>query len=186
MMIMSSIATESNSHRLGGNEAPPAILSVFCGSTLNNILDSIEERISDKALTPDEKTGIKLDIGKIPEILLDNTVLQPYLAVRFYGQPFRASCDGFRRPTAPMPLIVLNTAVAEQLTLFKTDVDALLEKGVKKDEAILQTIRKFIIESKSIRFEGNGYSEDWHKEAAGRGLRGITSVTSAIREYIAP
>ena len=85
-----------------------------------------------------------------------------------------------------MPLIVLNTAVAEQLTKFKADVDALIEKGVKKDEAILQIIRKFIIESKAIRFEGNGYSEQWHKEAASRGLKGITSVTSAIREYINP
>lgn len=184
-MIMSSIATESNSHRLGGHEAPPAILSVFCGSTINNILDSIEQRVSDKALTPDEKTGIKLDIGKIPEILLDNTDRNRTSPFAFTGNRFEFRATGSSANCA-MPLIVLNTAVAEQLTLFRTDVEALVEKGVKKDEAILQTIRKFIIESKAIRFEGNGYSEDWHKEAADRGLRGITSVTSAIREYISP
>ncbi len=184
-MIMASIATESNSHRLGGNEAPPAILSVFAGSTLNSVLDDIEQRISDKALSPDEKTGIKLDIGKIPEILLDNTDRNRTSPFAFTGNRFEFRATGSSANCA-MPLIVINTAVAEQLTRFKELVDGLIGKGVKKDEAILQVIRQFITESKAVRFEGNGYSQEWHEEAARRGLKGITSVTSAIKEYINP
>ena len=184
-LMMASIATESNSHRLGGHEAPPSILSVFTGSTLNAVLDSIEERISDKKLSPDEKTEIKLDIGKIPEILLDNTDRNRTSPFAFTGNRFEFRATGSSSNCA-LPLIVLNSAVAEQLTRFKSEVDALIEKNVKKDEAILQVIRKYIIESKAIRFEGNGYSSEWHKEAARRGLRGIENVPMAFREYITP
>ncbi len=182
-MIMASVATESNSHRLGGNEAPPSIFSVFTGTTLNNVLADIEERISEKALSPDEKTGIKLDIGKIPEILLDNTDRNRTSPFAFTGNRFEFRALGSSANCA-MPLIVLNTAMAEQLLRFSADIEKLIEKGVKKDEAILQVIRTFIIESKNIRFEGNGYSEEWHKEAAKRGLKAMTSVTAAIKEYI--
>ncbi len=184
-MIMASIATEGNSHRLGGGEAPPAVLSVFTGAYLDDILCQIEERISEKTLTPEEKTGIKLDIGRIPEIMLDNTDRNRTSPFAFTGNRFELRATGSSANCA-MPLIVLNTAVANALTEFKNEVDTLVEKGVKKDEAILQTIRKFIIESKKIRFEGNGYSEEWHREAERRGLRGIDMVSSAIREYVTP
>lgn len=184
-LMMASIANETNSHRLGGNEAPPAILSVFAGSTMNQILDSIEERVSEKKLSPDEKTDIKLDIGKIPEILLDNTDRNRTSPFAFTGNRFEFRATGSLSNCA-MPLIVINTAVAEQLTNFKAEVDLLIEKNVKKDEAILQVIRKYIIESKNIRFEGNGYSSDWHTEAVKRGLRGVSNVPLAFREYITP
>ena len=184
-MIMASVATESNSHRLGGYEAPPAIFSVFTGRTLNGVLAEIEERISEKALSPDEKTGIKLDIGKIPEIMLDNTDRNRTSPFAFTGNRFELRALGSSANCA-MPLIVLNTVMAEQLTLFAAEVERLVAAGVKKDEAILQVIRSFIIESKRIRFEGNGYSEEWHNEAAGRGLKAMSSVTDAIKEYIEP
>ncbi len=182
-LMMSSIVSESNSHRLGGHEAPPAILSVFTGSTMDAVLDSIEERISEKKLSPDEKTEIKLDIGKIPEILLDNTDRNRTSPFAFTGNRFEFRATGSSSNCA-LPLIVLNTAMTAQLIRFKAEVDALIEKDVKKDEAILQVIRKYIIESKKIRFEGNGYSKEWQEEATQRGLQSVTNVPMAFREYI--
>ena len=184
-LMMASIASETNSHRLGGHEAPPAILSVFAGSTMNAILDQIEARISDKKLSPDEKTEIKLDIGKIPEILVDNTDRNRTSPFAFTGNRFEFIATGSSSNCA-LPLIVINTAVTEQLIRFKKEVDVLIDKNVKKDEAILQVIRKYIIESKKIRFEGNGYSREWLEEAAKRGLRGINNVPLAFKEYLAP
>ncbi len=182
-LMMASVATETNSHRLGANEAPPTVMSVFTGSTLSAMLDSIEKRISQKKLTPDEKTRIKLDIGKIPEILLDNTDRNRTSPFAFTGNRFEFRATGTLSNCA-MPLIVLNTAMAEELTQFKAEVDKLVDKGVKKDEAILQVIRQFIISSKKVRFEGNGYSEEWHKEAEQRGLKGISNVCNALKEYL--
>ncbi|MBE5032944.1 glutamine synthetase III family protein [Gallalistipes aquisgranensis] len=184
-LMMASIASETNSHRLGGHEAPPSVLSVFAGSTMNAILDQIEARISDKKLSPDEKTEIKLDIGKIPEILVDNTDRNRTSPFAFTGNRFEFRATGSSSNCA-LPLIVINTAVTEQLIRFKNEVDALIEKNVKKDEAILQIIRKYIIESKKIRFEGNGYSREWQEEAAKRGLRGIGNVPLAFKEYLSP
>mgnify|MGYP002568071444 FL=1 len=184
-LMMASIASETNSHRLGGHEAPPSVLSVFAGSTMNAILDQIEARISDKKLSPDEKTEIKLDIGKIPEILVDNTDRNRTSPFAFTGNRFEFRATGSSSNCA-LPLIVINTAVTEQLIRFKNEVDALIEKNVKKDEAILQIIRKYIIESKKIRFEGNGYSREWQEEAAKRGLRGIGNVPLAFKEYLTP
>ncbi len=184
-MIMASVATEGNSHRLGGSEAPPAIFSVFTGCTLSAVLDEIEQRVSKKALTPDEKTGIKLDIGKIPEILLDNTDRNRTSPFAFTGNRFEFRALGASANCA-MPLIVLNTAMAEQLTAFAGEVEELVSAGAKKDDAILQTIRGFILESRKIRFEGNGYSAEWHAEAKIRGLKAMTKVTTAIKEYIEP
>ena len=182
-LLMASIANEQNSHRLGGHEAPPTILSLFAGSTIGAILDAIEERISEKKLSPDEKSGIKLDIGKIPEILLDNTDRNRTSPFAFTGNRFEFRATGSSANCA-LPLIVLNTAVAEQLTLFRSSVEALIEKGLKKDEAILQMIRKFILESKAIRFEGNSYSDEWNQEAEKRGLRSISNVPKAFKEYL--
>lgn len=184
-LMMASIASATNSIRLGGGEAPPGILSVFSGSTINAILDQIEERISNKKLSPDEKTEIKLDIGKIPDILLDNTDRNRTSPFAFTGNRFEFRATGSSSNCA-LPLIVINSAVTEQLRLFKQQVDQLIEKNVKKDEAILQVIRKFIIESKKIRFEGNGYSDEWQEEAKRRGLRGISNVPEAYKEYLRP
>ena len=184
-MIMASASTEGNSHRLGGNEAPPAIFSVFVGRTLSGVLDEIENRISKKSLSTDEKTGIKLDIGKIPEILLDNTDRNRTSPFAFTGNRFEFRALGSSANCA-MPLIVLNTAMAEALTRFARQVAELQEQGVKKDEAILKVIRSLIIESRGVRFEGNGYSPEWHAEAAARGLKAMTSVNGAIREYVEP
>ncbi len=178
-LFMASIASQSNSHRLGANEAPPAIMSVFAGSTLTEALDSLEKRLSDKKMTPNEKTEIKLDIGKIPEILLDNTDRNRTSPFAFTGNRFE-----FRAPGSSCncgaPLTVLNTAIAESLVEFKREAEALIAKGIKKDEAILQVIRQFIIASKKVRFEGNGYSEDWRTEAGKRGLESINHLTDAF------
>lgn len=184
-LMMASIASATNSHRLGGHEAPPGILSVFAGSTINTILDQIEQRVSDKKLTPNEKTEIKLDIGKIPDILLDNTDRNRTSPFAFTGNRFEFRATGSSSNCA-LPLIVLNSAMTVQLRRFKRDVEKLIDKGAKKDEAILQVIRQFIIESKKIRFEGNNYSDEWQKEAAKRGLRGITNVPQAFKEYLMP
>ncbi len=184
-LFMASIASHSNSHRLGAHEAPPAIMSVFTGSTLSLVLDSLEERLSDKKMTPDEKTEIKLDIGKIPDILLDNTDRNRTSPFAFTGNRFEFRATGSSNNCAA-PLTVINTAMADQLTKFKIEVDTLIEKGVKKDEAILQVIRQYIIRSKKIRFEGNGYSQEWREEAKKRGLESIESVPDALQVFFRP
>ena len=184
-LIMASIASESNSHRLGGNEAPPAIMSVFTGTTLNTILDNIEAKIDDKALTTDAKKEIKLNIGKIPEILMDNTDRNRTSPFAFTGNRFEFRAAGSSCNCA-MPLIVLNTAVAAELQNFHDAVDVLLKDGFKKEDAILKVIRQFITASRKIRFEGNGYSENWIREAAQRGLRSASKATEAFKEYLRP
>ena len=184
-LMMSSVTSESNSHRLGAAEAPPAIMSVFAGSTLSNLLDSLAQRVTTKKMTPDEKTDIKLDIGKIPEILLDNTDRNRTSPFAFTGNRFEFRATGASDNCAA-PLIVINTAVSRELENFKNEVDRLIEEGVKKDEAILQTIRRYIVESRSVRFEGNGYSEDWIEEAKKRGLENITNVPEAFRAFLRP
>ncbi len=180
-MVMSSIASESNSHRLGANEAPPSIMSVFIGSTLSDVLDSLESRVSDKKMTPDQKTELKLDIGKIPEILLDNTDRNRTSPFAFTGNRFEFRAAGSSINCAA-PLIHINIAVADQLIKFSNEVNQLIEKGVKKDEAIFQILRQYIISSKKIRFEGNGYSPEWIKEATeDRNLDSINNVPEAYK-----
>ncbi|MCC8089470.1 MAG: glutamine synthetase III [Rikenellaceae bacterium] len=185
LLMMSSIASESNSHRLGAHEAPPVVMSVFAGSTLSAVLDSIEERVTDKKMSPDEKTDIKLDIGKIPDILLDNTDRNRTSPFAFTGNRFEFRATGSSGNCAA-PLIVINAAIADTLIEFKNDVDKLIAKGVKKDEAILQTIRNYITGSKVVRFEGNGYSDEWLKEAEKRGLESINNVTEAFKAPLRP
>ncbi len=184
-LMMASVASESNSHRLGATEAPPAIMSVFIGSTLSEILDSIEERVSEKKkLTPDEKTDLKLDIGKIPEIMLDNTDRNRTSPFAFTGNRFEFRAAGSTCNCAA-PLIIINTAVTKQLQDFKREVDNLIEKGTKKDEAILKMLRKYITESRNVLFEGNGYSKEWVEEATQvRKLKSINNVPEAFKEYI--
>ncbi len=183
-LLLGSIASEANTHRLGANEAPPAIMSVFIGKTLSRVLDELEERVHDKKMTPDEKTELKLDIiGKIPEILLDNTDRNRTSPFAFTGNRFEFRAVGSSASCAS-PMIVLNTAMAEQLSHFKKEVDSLIEKGVKKDEAILQCIRKVIIACKKVRFEGNGYSREWIEEAQKRGLPNIPNAPEAYKTFL--
>ncbi|MCB2197581.1 MAG: glutamine synthetase III [Bacteroidetes bacterium] len=182
-ILRASVAVAGNEHRLGAHEAPPAIMSVFIGTQLTNMLDQLEKRVTNKKMTPDEKTELKLDVGKIPEILLDNTDRNRTSPFAFTGNRFEFRAVGSSANVAS-PMITLNTVVANQLKQFKKDVDALIEKDVKKDEAIFQVLKKYIIASKKIRFEGNGYSEDWIKEAAKRGLSNIADVPEALKAFI--
>lgn len=182
-LIKASIASAGNQHRLGANEAPPAIISAFLGQQLNKMLDEIETRVTDEKMTPDEKTVIKLDIGKIPEILLDNTDRNRTSPFAFTGNKFEFRAVGSSANCASA-MTALNAALAEQLVEFRKQVDELIEKGVKKDEAILQVLRKLIKASKAIRFEGNGYSEEWKAEAAKRGLDCEASVPKMYHAYL--
>ncbi|MGM0504419.1 MAG: glutamine synthetase III [Bacteroidota bacterium] len=182
-ILRASIAIAGNEHRLGAHEAPPAIMSVFIGSQLTSMLDQLEKRVPDKKMTPDEKTELKLDIGKIPEILLDNTDRNRTSPFAFTGNRFEFRAVGSSANVAS-PMITLNTVVANQFVEFKKEVDVIIDKGVKKDEAIFQVLKKYIGESKKIRFEGNGYSTDWVKEAQKRGLSNIGDVPEALMAFV--
>ncbi len=182
-LIRASILTAGNSHRLGANEAPPSIISVFLGSQLTTILDEIVEKVTNRKMTPDEKTEIKLGIGKIPEILLDNTDRNRTSPFAFTWNRFEFRAVG-SSANCSNAMIALNSALANQLKEFKTDVDALIDKGIGKDEAIFQVLKKYILVSEKIRFEGDGYSEEWKKEAEKRGLTNIISVPVSISKYL--
>lgn len=182
-ILRASVAVAGNEHRLGAHEAPPAIMSVFIGTQLTNMLDQLEKRVTNKKMTPDEKTELKLDIGKIPEILLDNTDRNRTSPFAFTGNRFEFRAVGSSANVAS-PMITLNTVVANQLVEFKKEVDVLIEKDIKKDEAIFQVLKKYIIASKKIRFEGNGYGEEWVQEAAKRGLSNIANVPEALKAFI--
>ena len=177
-VLRASISGAGNDHRLGANEAPPAIISVFIGEHLTRLLDGLEKNIKG-AMTPDRKTELKLDIGRIPPVLLDNTDRNRTSPFAFTGNKFEFRAVGSSANCAG-PMTVLNTIVANQLIHFKSAVDALIEKGVKKDEAILRTLRDLIVRSKSIRFEGNGYGDEWVKEAEKRGLNNIKDTPRAL------
>ena len=182
-LLRASVASAGNAHRLGANEAPPAILSCFLGSEVSSMLDQIEEQVTDKKMSPDEKTALKLDIGKIPEILLDNTDRNRTSPFAFTGNRFEfRAVGGSANPATAMT--ILNAALAAQLREFKKEVDAIIESGVKKDEAIFQVLREYIIASKAIRFEGDNYSEDWIKEAEKRGLTNVTNIPESLSAYL--
>ncbi|PTX59480.1 glutamine synthetase [Kordia periserrulae] len=183
-LIRASIASASNDHRLGANEAPPAIISVFIGSQLSAVLDELENVTKGK-LSPQEKTDLKLNIvGKIPEILLDNTDRNRTSPFAFTGNKFELRAVGSWSNCAG-PMTVLNTIIAKQLKDFKAEVDALVDgKGLKKDEAIFNILREYIKASKKIRFEGNGYGEAWEKEAAKRGLSNNKTTPEALKAQI--
>jgi len=181
-LLRASIVSAGNEHRLGGNEAPPAIISVFLGQKLTSILNEIEKRVPTKLMTPNEKTEIKLDIGKIPDLLLDNTDRNRTSPFAFTGNRFEFRAVG-SSANAAAPLIILNTAVANQLKCFYEEVEKLRNEGIKKDEAILKIIRKVIIDSKKVRFDGNGYSKEWKNEAKKRGLSNITDIIKALDAF---
>jgi glutamine synthetase len=182
-LLRASILTASNSHRLGANEAPPSILSVFLGTEISKMLDLMEEAVVDRKMTPDEKTALKLNIGRIPEIILDSTDRNRTSPFAFTGNRFEFRAVGSSANNAPA-MIVLNSIMAKQLQDFKVAVDKLIEDGIKKDEAIFQVLKGLIINSKPIRFNGDGYSDDWVKEAAARGLTNIKSVPESLAAYL--
>ena len=178
-LIRASIASAGNDHRLGANEAPPAIISVFIGSQLTQMLDAIENQVGNKKMTSEQKTELKLSIGKIPEILLDNTDRNRTSPFAFTGNKFEFRAVGSSANCAN-PMIAINAAVAKQLNEFKKKVDSMIEGGMKKDEAILREIRELIVQSRNIRFEGNGYGEEWVAEAAKRKLNNIKDTPRAL------
>jgi glutamine synthetase len=184
-VLRASIASAGNDHRLGANEAPPAIMSAFIGSQLTELLDGLEKNIKAGKLTPDDKTALKLEIGRIPEVLLDNTDRNRTSPFAFTGNKFEFRAVGSESNCA-FPMTVLNTIVAEQLEEFKTEVDARMAGGDKKDDALLKELQKLICESKAIRFEGNGYGEEWVKEAKKRGLSNLHTAPDALAALTRP
>ncbi len=184
-LLRASIYHAGNQHRLGANEAPPSIISAFLGTEVTKMLDLMEESVVDRKMTPDEKTALKLNIGRIPEIILDSTDRNRTSPFAFTGNRFEFRAVGSSANCASA-LIALNTVVANQLMKFKTEVDELIEKGTKKDEAIFQVLKDLIIASKPIRFNGDGYSATWVEEAAKRGLTNVNSVPEALSVYARP
>ena len=181
-LLMASTASLGNSYRLGGSEAPPAIMSVFVGKTLTEVIDSIERMAitDDSALNEDVKLNI---VNKIPEILPDNTDRNRTSPFAFTGNRFEFRAVGSSVNVASS-MFVLNTAVAQQLTRFKSLVEKEMSQGLSKEEAFLKIIRQYITESKDILFEGNGYSQEWHQEASRRGLKGISDVPEAFKVFL--
>jgi glutamine synthetase len=179
-LLRASIASASNDHRLGANEAPPAIMSVFIGSFLTRMLDDVEAWVKEgKKMSPDEKTELKLSVIKIPEILLDNTDRNRTSPFAFTGNKFEFRAVG-STANCSSAMMVLNTIVADQLVKFHNEVQGLVAKDMKKDDAIFQVLRNYIIESKKVRFEGNGYGEEWVKEAKKRGLSNVKNTPDAL------
>lgn len=183
-LLRASIASAGNEHRLGANEAPPAIISVFIGEYLTKVLDQFEH-ISSGKLSPEEKTDLKLNIvGKIPDVLLDNTDRNRTSPFAFTGNKFEFRAVGSQANCA-IPMTVLNTIMAEQLTDFKVKVDALIaNKDMKKDDAIFNVLRDYVKESKAVRFEGDGYSDEWVKEAKKRGLNNVVETPDALKAQV--
>lgn len=185
-LLRASIASASNDHRLGANEAPPAIMSTFIGSQLFAVLEELE-KVTDGKLSPEEKTELKLNVvGKIPEILLDNTDRNRTSPFAFTGNKFEFRAVGSSANCAE-PMTVLNAIVAQQLKQFKKEVDELiLEKKLKKDEALFNVLREYIKDCKDIMFEGDGYSSDWEKEAEKRGLSNLRTTPEALAQELNP
>lgn len=180
-LLMSSIASLSNSYRLGGHEAPPAVMSVFIGSTLDQLLNSIENMEDESEINmSSEKMNI---VKKIPEILSDNTDRNRTSPFAFTGNRFEFRAVGSSVNVASS-MFILNTVVAEQLKRFKELVDKEVASGVQLQSAVFNIIRQFIVESKDIRFEGNGYGAEWHQEAVRRGLRGIKNVSDCYKVFL--
>jgi glutamine synthetase len=182
-IMRAAIASAPNDHRLGANEAPPAIISVFVGQYLAKVLEDIETRVGTKFDEQDEAI-LKLDLHKsIPELLLDNTDRNRTSPFAFTGNKFEFRAVGSSANCA-ISMTVLNTIVADTLKQFKSDVDGLVEKGDKKEIAIMQVIQKYIVESKAVLFEGDGYSEQWHAEAERRGLPNLKTTPVALDAMI--
>jgi glutamine synthetase len=181
-LLRACIASAGNDHRLGANEAPPAIISTFIGTQLSGLLDDIEANVKAGKMTPQDKTELKLNIGKIPQILLDNTDRNRTSPFAFTGNKFEFRAVG-SSANCGSAMIVLNTIMAKQLKEFKKLVDIRIEKGEAKDEAILKELQSLIKQSKKIRFEGNGYGDEWVKEAEKRGLANLKDTPRALKVW---
>src|SRR5258706_11264393 len=178
-VLRASIASAQNDHRLGANEAPPAIISVFIGEYLTKVLNDIKERVGDKFDEQDESM-LKIDIHKsIPELLLDNTDRNRTSPFSFTGNKFEFRAVGSSANCANA-MTILNVIIAETLKKFKADVDALVDKGEKKEIAIMHVIREYIVAGEKVLFEGNNYSEEWEKEAEKRGLPNVKVTPLAL------
>ncbi len=184
-LLKASITSATNAHRLGANEAPPAIISSFLGKTVSDLLEHVENSTDDDILTIASKTAMKLDIPSIPELLIDNTDRNRTSPFAFTGNRFEFRAVGSEANCASA-MLTLNTAVAEALTTFKQRVDALIDKGEAKESAILKVVREDIKYIKPIHFDGNGYSDEWKEEAARRGLDCETSCPLIYDNYLKP
>ena len=182
-LLMSSVASLNNSYRLGGHEAPPAVMSVFVGTTLDKVLRSIED-MSEYGGEEGERARLKV-VNDIPEILPDNTDRNRTSPFAFTGNRFEFRAVG-SSVNVSAPMYVLNAAVAQQLTRFRSLVDERIAAGEKHDDAIFNVIRQYVLESKDIRFEGNGYSREWQQEALRRGLRPMGEVPEANKALVEP
>jgi glutamine synthetase len=178
-ILRASIASASNDFRLGANEAPPAIISVFIGDYLTKVLNDVESRVNSKFDEQDEAI-LKIDLHRsIPELMIDNTDRNRTSPFAFTGNKFEFRAVGSTANCA-LPMTILNTIVADTLNKFSEEVEALIAKGDKKEIAIMQVIQKYIVASKKILFEGDGYSEAWHKEAEKRGLPNLKTTPVAL------
>ena len=184
-LLKASIVSATNEHRLGANEAPPAIISVFLGKQISAVLDKLEQAKAEEAIIINAKKEMKLGVANIPEILLDNTDRNRTSPFAFTGNRFEFRAVG-SSANCGAAMLALNAAVAEQLMLFKNEVDARIEKGEAKERVLFDVIKKYIMACKAIRFDGNGYSDEWKAEAAKRGLDCETSVPKIIDNYVLP
>lgn len=184
-LLKASIASATNEHRLGANEAPPAIISVFLGKQISEVLDKLEHASAEKGIIINAKKEMKLGVANIPEILLDNTDRNRTSPFAFTGNRFEFRAVG-SSANCGTAMLALNAAVANQLFQFKAEVDKLIEKGEPKERALFKVIKSYIVTSKPIRFDGNGYSDEWKTEAAKRGLDCETSVPLIFDRYLNP
>ena len=184
-LLKASIISATNAHRLGANEAPPAIISVFLGKQITEVLDKLEHADADKGIIINAKKEMKLGVGNIPEILLDNTDRNRTSPFAFTGNRFEFRAVG-SSANCGAAMLALNAAVAEQLMAFKDEVDKLIDGGMPKERALFNVIKEYIVACKSIRFDGNGYSDKWKAEAAKRGLDCETSAPLVIDRYLLP
>lgn len=182
-LLKASISSATNAHRLGASEAPPAIISVFLGKQLNDALDLIENASVDKGIVINAKKEMKLGGGNIPEILLDNTDRNRTSPFAFTGNRFEFRAVG-SSANCGAAMLALNAAVAQQLNLFRMEVDSLIDEGEPKERALFAVIKKCISECHAVRFDGNGYSDEWKAEAEKRGLNCETSVPVIIDNYL--
>ena len=182
-LLKASIVSATNAHRLGANEAPPAIISIFLGTQISEALDRIEHADVDKGIIINAKKEMKLGVGNIPEILLDNTDRNRTSPFAFTGNRFEFRAVGSSANCAAA-MLALNAAVAEQLMLFREEVDALIEQGEAKERALFTVIKRYLSECHNIRFDGNGYSEEWKQEAVRRGLDCESGAPLVIDNYL--
>ena len=184
-LLRASITSAGNSYRLGANEAPPAILSIFLGKHLSHMLDEVVERLNDAKLTSDEKRQLQLGIGRIPSIIQDGTDRNRTSPFAFTGNRFEFRAAGSSSNCAAA-MIAINAAMAHQLRVFRKQIDDYMSKGLDQEHALYKALQETIIASKNIRFEGDGYSDEWKEEASRRGLTNLHSVPESILKFNDP